>query len=450
MRNKSWLTVAAATLALAACNDGYNDNYGPVGPQANVQVIHASPDAPEVAVLIDGQPFIGELHYGEGTGEIQVPAGSHTLTVQALNPTGPATVIGPISVDLQQGNDYVVAAEGPVATITAQVYPHVLSTVAASSTRIQVVHAAPQAPAVDVYLTAPGAALASTAPTGSIAFMAAIGPTDVASGAYEIRITPAGAKTPVLYDSGTITLLGGTDLVISALQNTGPGTSPVVLGVVDAYGDNARWYDTATPANVRVVHDSPDAPAVSIIANGNTASPLVASLAYPDFTPYLGVTPGSTTIGIAAASTPDTALLTHPLMLNAGDELTVYAVNKLASLGVLVTADHRRRVATEAKLRIIHGSPSAGNVDVYLTATGAGIAAATPVYANVPFEGDTGFVGFTAGTYDVTITPAGSKTPAIGPVNVTLANSGVYTAVARDAAGGGAPFGLILLDDFAP
>ena len=273
MRTIHWLPAALAALTLSACNDGYNDNY-PVGPLANVQFVHASPDAPNVAVLIDGQPFLHKLHYGEGTGEIQIPAGSHTVTVSALNPTGPATVIGPTTINFQQGSDFVVVAEGPVAAISAQVYPHVLSTVAATSTRVQVVHAAPQAPSVDVYLTAPGAALASSTPAGTVAFQAAIGPTDVPAGAYEIRITPAGATTPVLYDSGTITLSGGTNLLISALQNTGPGPSPVVLGVVDAYGGTSRLYDVATPANLRVVHDSPDAPAVAVLANGNTASPL--------------------------------------------------------------------------------------------------------------------------------------------------------------------------------
>ena len=74
----------------------------------------------------------------------------------------------------------------------------------------------------------------------------------------------------------------------------------------------------------------------------------------------------------------------------------------------------------------------------------------SPTYAGVTFTSDTGFQAFAAGAYDVTLTAAGSKTPAIGPVPVTLKDSGIYTAVARDAAGGGTPLGLILLDDFAP
>jgi len=32
-------------------------------------------------------------------------------------------------------------------------------------------------------------------------------------------------------------------------------------------------------------------------------------------------------------------------------------------------------------------------------------------------------------------------------VPLTLQNNGIYTAVARDAPGGGAPYGLISLDD---
>jgi len=46
--------------------------------------------------------------------------------------------------------------------------------------------------------------------------------------------------------------------------------------------------------------------------------------------------------------------------------------------------------------------------------------------------------------------PTGTKTPAIGPAAISVAGGGIYTAIARDAAGGGAPLGLILIDDFVP
>ena len=65
----------------------------------------------------------------------------------------------------------------------------------------------------------------------------------------------------------------------------------------------------------------------------------------------------------------------------------------------------------------------------------------------MPFATDTGFVSYVEGSYDLTVTLAGSKTPIIGPVSITLNHGGVYTAVARDAPGGGAPYALIELDD---
>jgi Domain of unknown function (DUF4397) len=447
------LSVVLAPLLLSACYDDHNNGgYGYSGPSANFQFLQASPDAPSLSLLIDGQVWIDSIHYGDGTGEIQIPAGSHTVSVQASTPGGPVTVIAPATFDFQQNNDYVMAAEGPYASISSAVFPHVLSTVDSASTRIQFLQAAPNAPAMAVYLTAPGAALASSTPlgSGSIAFAGATDPSDVPAGSYEIRITPAGATTPVLFDSGSFTLFGGTDVVITALQNVGPGTASVVLGLVDSFDNELTLFDVSTPANVRVVNASADAPPLSVIANGNTASPLVPSLAFESFTPYISLTPNAYTFSVTPASNTAQVLSTQALTLNAGDEQTIYALGSFASLATQTTWDFRRRVATAAKLRIIQASPGASFVDVYLTAPGSGIASMPPTFALIPFGGDTGFQQFAAGSYDLTVTTAGTQTVLIGPTTVNIINTGVYTVAARDAPGGGSPYGLILMDDFAP
>ncbi len=452
MQRTTRLLTALAPLLLAACYDDNHGYPGPTelqGPAASLQFVHASPDAPPVRVLVDGSNFIGRLDYGQGTGEQQLPAGNHTIEVQALTPGTPTTVIGPTTLMLTASTDTVVAAEGPVASLTAQSFAHDLAIVGSAMTQVQVLHAAPNAPSVSVFVTAPGADLAASSPLGTLSFQGALGPTQIPSGAYEIRVTPGGTTTPVLFDSGTISLAGGADLVISALQNEGPGTAPIVLGVVDAFGNSSQLLDVATPANVRVVHDSPNAPPISVIVNGAVTTPLVPSLAYEAFTPYESLTAGNVNFEITPASNTGSVLVNKTLNLQPGTVHSIYAVGDLASLQTLITQDDDRRYATQAKLRIIHGSPSAGLVDVYLTAPGTSIASATPTYGAVPFLTDTGFVSYAAGNYTLTITPAGSKTPAIGPLNVELANAGIYTAVARDAAGGGSPLGLILLDDFA-
>jgi hypothetical protein len=343
----------------------------------------------------------------------------------------------------------VVVAEGLVASLGAQTYVHDLMSVPGAATQVQVIHAAPNAPALAIYITAPGAALSSSTPIGTASFQGSVGPTQIPAGSVEIRVTPAGASTPVLFDSGPVTLDGGSDLVVSALQNEGPGAATIILSLLDAGGSSFRLFDMNTPAELRVVQDSPDAPAFSVITNGNTAAPLVPSLAYAAFTAYLPLTPANLPVAITPAGNTADILVQQSLNLQAGTNYTLYAAGDLAKLGLLVTRDNDRRYATQAKLRVIHGSPSAGLTDVYLTPTGTSIASVNPTYASIPFQGDTGFVSFTAGSYALTVTAAGSKTPVIGPVTVQLANSGIYTAVARDATGGGTPLGLILLDDFA-
>ncbi len=302
-----------------------------------------------------------------------------------------------------------------------------------------------------VYVTAPGADLASSTPLGTVAYQGSLGPIDLPSGPYEIRITPATGVAPVLFDSGTVTLSAGADLLLAAIPNTGPGAAPIVLAASDAYGDNTRLYDVGTPSTLRVVHDSPDAPALSVTAtSGATATVLTPNVAYPNFVPYQTITSGAYALQITPAGNATSVLVDQNQTLYQGHEYTVYAMGALANIGALVTRDYRRRLATEAKLRIIDGAPSIVSADIYLTAPGAGVAASSPVYAGVPFSGDTGFQGYAAGSYDLTVTANGSKTVLIGPVTIDLANSGIYTVVARDAPGGGAPQGLILLDDFAP
>jgi hypothetical protein len=457
MMRKYSLLAVVAPLLLSACYDdhnGYGGYNGYSGPSANFQVQHASPDAPALIVLVDGQQWFDELHYGEGTGELQIPAGSHTVSIQAQTPSGPVTVIAPATVNIAQNNDYVVVAEGPYASISASTYTHALSTVAPTATRLQFVHAAPAQPALAVYLTAPAANLSSSAPlgSGSLAFMGAIGPNDVPSGAYEIRITPAGATTPVLFDSGTITLTGGADFVVTLLQNVGPGTAPIVLGTFDSNGDNSTLFDVSTPATVRVVNASPDAPAldVSAINSSSLAFEIGAQLAYEGFTSYEPLAPSNYTIQFSPASNVNQIVTSLPLTLNAGSQQTLYALGPYASIGTQVTWDDRRRIATGAKLRIFQALPDVPFVDIYLTAPGAGIASTAPTFAAVPFTGDTGFQQFAAGSYDLTITAAGTQNILIGPTTLNVINTGIYTAVARDAPGGGAPGGLILMDDFAP
>lgn len=442
------LTVTALGLALGLVACGGSDNPDPTAGTAELSVIHASPDAPAVDIDLNGFSLARNLDFRQAVPNQIVTGGPGSLVVRGVLPgTARPTVIGPAQLPLTPGSRTAVLAVGAVASIEPLVISRDVSPVAAGSVRLQVVHAAPNAPRVAVYVTTPGANLASTAPAGTFSFKESFGPVSVPAGAYQIRVTPAGTPGTVVFDSGTVQLDAGGDLLIAAVQNTSTGSAPISLLATTTSGSTLNILDRATPAAVRVVHASPDAPAVDIVVNNNFAQPLVAGLSFRDVTPFVSVPGGSYNIKVTAAGNPGAIVIDANPAFVAGQEYSVLAVGTLATIEPLVLTENRRRIATQAKVRIIHASPAAGPVDLYVVAPGASIQAAAPAFTAVPFKATTGYVSLTAGAYDVVVTAAGSKTPAIGPAAITVANSGVYTIAARDAVGGGAPLGVISLDD---
>jgi hypothetical protein len=444
-----------------------------------LQIIAASVDAPPIDVLLDGQPFVTHLDYGQGTGEKPITPTSHSLTVQVETPGASTTVIGPTTLDAAANMDYVVAIEGNLGGVQAPglslvIFSHELAVVPSQSARIQVLSVYGS---IDVYLSAPGASFSSATKLGTAPGGGSFGPMEVSG---EVWLSAGG-------DSRAIPLTGGTDLVISVLPPfLAPGDPYLPLpaccyfavSAVDAFGQSSWLLGPGLlgdPA-VRFINDSPGAPALAVTANGNLTDPVVSALAYEQSTTYVrGALPrpfngplytGNFTQGplpaplaevkpgiyryeffVTPTSNLSDVLASQAVDLEVGTFYSLYALGPLAQIVPFITRDDVRPYSTQARLRFIQGSPSAQLVDVYLTASGAGIATTAPTFSAMPFAADTGYVSYVQGSYDLTVTLAGSKTPIIGPTSVTLTNFGVYTAVARDAPGGGAPYGLINLDD---
>lgn len=451
MRNVKQLLLTSAMLAvLAGCNSDNDDQVIAPPKAATIKVVHAVSDAP--AVNVDGGSSIAvrQLAFGSSSPQLTVNAGSYNLTVDALLPgAATARVINAPSVNLQADTNYTVFATGSAAgnSIAPLVVSSPIAAVAAGTARVQVVHAASAAPTVDIHVTAPDAALSGSTVAATLAFSKFTAPLALNAGNYRVRITPAGALTPVVFDSGTVNFAAGTDVMVAAINNRFAGKSPVSLLAVNANGSSADIRDANSTADVRVVHAVSDAPAVDILLNNNKA---IANLAFPNATGYNNLTPGAYNVKVAASADNKVVVINADLTLTAGSYGTIIATGSLGQNNItpLVLADNPRRIATAAQLRLVHGSTLAGNVDIYVTKT-RDISSATPNFSNVPFKADTGYVQLLPGEYVVTVTPAGSKNAAIGPLTLNLAGNKIYTAIARDNTGRTAPLGLILLDDFA-
>jgi hypothetical protein len=199
-----------------------------------------------------------------------------------------------------------------------------------------------------------------------------------------------------------------------------------------------------TTAQLRVVHASPDAPNVDVLVDN---APVLTNVAYKAASSYLEVPSGSRNLKVRASGT-STVVIDQNGTLAQGAFYTVLATGRVASIApVVLTDDQTSPASGNIRLRLVHAAPTAGNVDIYVTAPTADIATATPTLTNVAFRAASNYLEVPAGTYRVRITPAGTKTVAIDANNVALAAGQVRTAVAVDAAGGGAPLGAILLAD---
>ncbi|HWA56667.1 MAG TPA: DUF4397 domain-containing protein [Gemmatimonadales bacterium] len=197
-------------------------------------------------------------------------------------------------------------------------------------------------------------------------------------------------------------------------------------------------------AEVRVVHASPDAPAVNVLVDDKA---VLSNVAYKQSSNYLSVAAGTRNIKVNAAAGGAT-VINADASVTEGSSYTVIATGLLANIEPLVLIDDRTAPAAgNIKLRLVHGAPNVAEVDIYITAPGADIDAATPALTDVPFQGASAFLEVPAGDYQVRVTPANSKTVALDTGALTLTAGQVRTAIAVEAPGGGTPLGALLLAD---
>jgi hypothetical protein len=420
-----------------------------------LRALHASPDAPAVNIWVNGAPALTGVDYSAGSGFVPVLE-NNDIRVEAIipPPTGNVDVID-ANLSFDYSTETTVIATRNLADNAGVPFPLVITNpsderITQGYFRAQVVHAAPSAGDVDVFVTTVGADLAASAPVNGagtpLVFEGDTGRVEVPAGDYQIRITGAGDPGAVVFDTGTtpITLPAGADLMIVAVENTGPGDSPVQLIVLD--GTTASpIYDVDTPASVVAVHLSPDAPAVDLLAdvNGtpeNEALPLVRNVAYTDFCDLDSIpAPGDYTISVALNSDNDTVAYTFPpLQFEQGDE-ALAIVSGFATAGLtpaitdITLPGNTRSVLTETKLRITHASPSTPAVDIYLVEAGSGIADVDPDFAGVTFGADTLQLSIDPSLdYDAFVTLAGDKTPAISLTGLMFDGGEVLDVLARD------------------
>lgn len=209
-------TVLTAIVSFAGC--GGNGN----GPEtAQLRVLHASPDAPNVDVYVDNKIVAANVAYPTVSGYLTLASGAHAFKVNAA---GTETSVINISVSLTPGDDYTAIAAGFVATIQPLLTTDQTTPPPAGQAALRVIHAAPDAGNVDVLVN--NKVVLSNVPFGAISSYLVI-----PAGTYDVKVNAAGTSTTAIEASVTATA-GSIYSAVAIGSLKTAATHPIALEVL--------------------------------------------------------------------------------------------------------------------------------------------------------------------------------------------------------------------------
>lgn len=184
-----------------------------------------------------------------------------------------------------------------------------------NTAKVRVVHASPDAPAVDVFVD-------GTAALTNVTFFTASDYLDLPAGPHKVAVAPAGAGESAAVISADVTLEAGKAYTVAAVGKLAEIKAQI-------YNDNLAA-PAAGKAHVRVIHASPDAPAVAVKLADGTA--LIPTLAFPNGSDYLPVDAGTYDLQVTPAGANDVVLDLGGTALTAGTIYDVFATGELANI----------------------------------------------------------------------------------------------------------------------
>ncbi|MDI3094034.1 DUF4397 domain-containing protein [Priestia megaterium] len=158
---------------------------------------------------------------------------------------------------------------------------------------------------------------------------------------------------------------------------------------------------TAQNAEVRIVHASPDAPAVDIFVDDKA---LVEGAKFKDVSNSLPLSAGSHKVEVYEAKTKGTkdSIIEATLVVDGGKSYTVAAVNKAENLELQAFTNNKQGMDGKASLRVAHLSPDAPAVNV-------GPKGAAPLFKDLSFKSISGYQLVNPGSYDLSVSTADGK-----------------------------------------
>ncbi len=185
---------------------------------------------------------------------------------------------------------------------------------------------------------------------------------------------------------------------------------------------------------IRLLHASPDAPAVNVVANGGL---IAKNLPYKNFTSYIKVFPGNYNIKVFPASNMKSEVLNTNIKIPPYSILTLVVGDNVSDLKLFVVPDNTQKVIpNKALVRFANLSPNAGDTDVSL-------ASGIPLFKNVDFGEYTNYTQLPPSVYHFKLKSKNTGTELSVP-NANLKPGKAYTLYALGEPSKKAPLLLLI------
>src|SRR5215207_1739 len=367
-----------------------------VQADATVRVIHASPGAPEVDVLLDGQTLLQGLASGTASSYATITPKEHRLQVVPTGQTAEAAVVDE-TINAAPGQAYLLAVYGLLNDIGGDVYDVDLSEIEPGQARVRLINFSPDAGDVDLLETGGDEWF------GDVGLGEASDYEDIAPGTYSADVR-GGDDERVLqtvadltfeetrvYDVVVLGQIADDSLALQSLVTTVSPSCAEVLGLEGASSD----------ACVRLVHAAPDAPPADVYLND---AEIAQNLEFLTATEYVAVPSGDGRgVRVTATGTPvEEAIIDTSLDFDPGQAYEILVTGGGDDLEATITGTDLRPLAQgQARVRVIHASPDAGAVDIGVKGSEDNI------FEGVDFRDATDYVVVDAGDYALEVRPGG-------------------------------------------
>ncbi len=333
------LTLLGAGLLVSACGGGSSSDNS-----ANIRLLNASRGYASLALTVDDKSVNSDVAYGSVGAYASVDADEPSSQVQT---TGIGTTVASLVPSLAKGSNNTMISYGWAGAVHTSMLQEDQEAAASGKAKLLVMNLAPDAGALDVYLSVLGDSLDNEAALASnVAGGYSSGFSTINSGSYRLRITSAGKKSELRLDIPSLTLSSTSvaTLIVTASQG-GVLVNAILLqqkGAASSYlNDEVR---------ARVISSFGDASRVSAQLNG---IPVMSNTVSPAISEYQSSKAGASTLSVNVNNLPVSFAAPS---LKAGGDYTLLIWGDSAAPQLTVLNDENGLAATSGavKMRLVN------------------------------------------------------------------------------------------------